>query len=99
MGHELLSLKGHNTRLIHSDVLVLGKFSLEPKLFSETEGLTLFVCFEILEPPSTMTMDGGFKISKQMDHSKPSISLSGFRHKPNFPNTNRTGLLQSGCLK
>jgi hypothetical protein len=34
-----------------------------------------------------MTRDGGSKISKQTDHSKPPISLISFRHKPNFPNT------------
>jgi hypothetical protein len=38
--------------------------------------------------PSLVMGDGGSKISKQTDHSKPSISLISFRHKPNFPNTN-----------
>jgi hypothetical protein len=68
--------------------LVLGKFGLCLKLISEIEGLEWLVCFEILEPPSPMTRDGGSKISKQTNHSKPSISLISFRHKPNFPNTN-----------
>jgi hypothetical protein len=67
--------------------VVLGKFGLCLKLISEIEGLEWSVCFEILEPPSPMTRDGGSKISKQTDHSKPSISLISFRHKPNFPNT------------
>jgi hypothetical protein len=69
--------------------LVLGKFGLCLKLISEIGGLEWSVCFEFLEPLSPMTRDGGSKISKQTDHSKPPISLISFRHKPNFPNTSQ----------
>jgi hypothetical protein len=71
---------------------VLGKFGLCLKLISEIEGLEWSVCFEILEPPSLVIGDGGSKISKQTNHSKPSISLISFRHKLNFPNTTRVPL-------
>jgi hypothetical protein len=67
--------------------VVLGKFGLCLKLISEIGGLEWSVCSEILEPPCPITRDGGSKISKQTDHSKPPISLISFRHKPNFPNT------------
>jgi hypothetical protein len=68
-------------------LIVLGKFGLCLKLISEIGGLEWSVCSEILEPPCPITRDGGSKISKQTDHSKPPISLISFRHKPNFPNT------------
>jgi hypothetical protein len=69
-------------------IVVLGKFGLCLKPLSGTEGLEWSVCFEILEPPSIVIVDGGSKISKQTNNVKPSVSLNGLGSRPNFPNTN-----------